>query len=258
MIPTRLGALLGALLALVLTACGSTHQVVKQAGLDVHTFTRDAVNTHVLVAGGALVMVDPGYEANAAALEADLRGASLDPAAVKTIILTHAHADHAGAARHFQERFHARVVAGAGDADMLAAGRNGPLCPTGVLGHLRQPEDETATYTPFHADVTVTAPMDLAALSGVPGRIVPLPGHTPGSLVVMAGDAAFVGDLFRGAAVGSGAATHLYMCDEEANQRDVGRLLVTLAPTAQRFFTGHFGPVARAEVASQFGVAPGR
>jgi glyoxylase-like metal-dependent hydrolase (beta-lactamase superfamily II) len=173
---------------------------------------------------------------------------------VKTIVLTHGHADHAGAARHFQARFHARVLAGAGDEGMLSTGKNEPLCPTGLLGRTRRAEDEGATYTPFHADVAVTEPMDLATLSGVPGRIVPLPGHTRGSLVVLAGDAAFVGDLFRGALVGSGAATHLYMCDLEGNKRDVARLLNALAPGATRFFVGHFGPVSRADVASHFEV----
>jgi glyoxylase-like metal-dependent hydrolase (beta-lactamase superfamily II) len=242
----------------LLSACSPVHTVFRQAGLDVHTFTHDSINTHVLVAGSAMVMVDPGYEKNGPALEQDLRAAGLDPAGVKTIVLTHGHADHAGAARHFQGRFHARVVVGAGDEGMLSTGRNEPLCPTGFLGRTRLAEDQGAAYTPFHADVTVTEPVDLAVLSGVPGRIIPLPGHTRGSLVVVAGDAAFVGDLFRGAVVGSGAATHLYMCDLEANRRDIARLLTELAPAASRFFVGHFGPVSRADVASEFQVPRGR
>ena len=246
----------GVLFGLLLSACASTHQISEQSGLAVHTFTHDSINTHLLVANGAMVMVDPGYEKNAPVLEKELRDAGLDPAMVKTIVVTHGHADHAGAARHFQARFQARVVAGKQDEGMLSTGKNERLCPTGFLGRWRHTEDEGATYTPFHADVDVTEPVDLASLSGVPGRIVPLPGHTRGSLVVLAGDAAFVGDLFRGSLVGSGAATHLYMCDLEGNKKDIARLLNELAPDAKRFFVGHFGPVAREDVADYFEVLP--
>jgi glyoxylase-like metal-dependent hydrolase (beta-lactamase superfamily II) len=73
---------------------------------------------------------------------------------------------------------------------------------------------------------------------------VPLPGHTRGSLVVVIGSAAFVGDLFRGAVVGSSAETHFYMCDLDDNQRDIRWLLDTF-PNATVFFTGHSGPVSR-------------
>lgn len=118
------------LFGLLLSACSSTHQISAQSGLDVHTFTHDSINTHLLVANGAMVMVDPGYEKNASVLEQDLRDAGFDPALVKTIVLTHGHADHAGAARHFQARFQARVVAGQGDEGMLGGGKNEPLCPT--------------------------------------------------------------------------------------------------------------------------------
>ena len=71
-----------------------------------------------------------------------------------------------------------------------------------------------------------------AHLRVIPGAIVPLPGHTPGSLVVTIAGAAFVGDLFRGGIVGSPAEVHFYMCDLDDNHRDVRTLLDRLAPTA--------------------------
>jgi glyoxylase-like metal-dependent hydrolase (beta-lactamase superfamily II) len=44
------------------------------------------------------------------------------------------------------------------------------------------------------ADLVVREPLDLAPW-GVAGRVVPMPGHTPGSLVVVLDDGrAFVGD----------------------------------------------------------------
>jgi glyoxylase-like metal-dependent hydrolase (beta-lactamase superfamily II) len=91
-------------------------------------------------------------------------------------------------------------------------------------------------------------------LAGLEGRVIALPGHTRGSLVVTVGDAVFVGDLFRGSLLGSGAETHFYMCDVEGNRRDVARLLHEIAPHGQTFFVGHFGPVDRVSVAEHFAV----
>jgi glyoxylase-like metal-dependent hydrolase (beta-lactamase superfamily II) len=69
----------------------------------------------------------------------------------------------------------------------------------------------------------------------------------------------FVGDLLRGSVVGSGAETHLYMCDLEANKRDIANLLTVEAPAATLVFPGHFGPVTRESVMDHFDVkAPAR
>ncbi|MBZ4419950.1 MBL fold metallo-hydrolase [Myxococcus sp. RHSTA-1-4] len=120
------------------------------------------------------------------------------------------------------------------------------------LGRWRREEDEGATYTPYPADVVVGAPTDLASLTGVPGRILPVPGHTKGSLVVEVGDMLFVGDLLRGSLIGSGAETHLYMCDLEANRRDIRTLLEQQSPGSKWVFVGHFGPVTRESVLEHF------
>ena len=97
-----------------LAGCATSHSVVTLPdGITVHTFRRDYSNAHVVTRGEELLMVDAGLEANAPALEADLRSAGFDPARLKAIVLTHGHADHAGGAAYFQRRFGTRIVAGA-------------------------------------------------------------------------------------------------------------------------------------------------
>lgn len=232
--------------------CAGPHARYARPMLEVHAFGIDSTNVYLVVQGSSTVLIDSGYEKNAPRLDHELRSAGFDPATLRAIVLTHGHADHAGGARYFQQRYHTKVVAGEGDRAMLGQGKNEPLCPTGTLGRLRRATDQSATYTPLSADVWVSAELDLRSVAGIDGKIVPLPGHTSGSLVVLAGDVALVGDLFRGGIAGSSAEQHLYMCDVEGNRRDIVRLLDQLAPAATLFFVGHFGPVGRAQVADRF------
>jgi hypothetical protein len=79
-------------------------------------------------------------------------------------------------------------------------------------------------------------------------------GHHPELFRLMFRRDTVVGDLFRGSLFGSGAEAQPYMCDVEANRRDVAQTLREVAPQAQLFFVGHFGPVDRASVAEHFSV----
>jgi glyoxylase-like metal-dependent hydrolase (beta-lactamase superfamily II) len=246
--------LLGLVFALVtLSGCATSHSVTALPdGITVHTFRRDYTNAHVVSRGDAFFMVDSGLESNAPALADDLRGQGFDPARLRAIILTHGHADHAGGAAWFHREFGTRIIAGTADVPILAAGANDHLCPTSDRARDRVASDQAARFTPIAPDITTGTEVALDALVGIPGAIVPLPGHTPGSLVVTLPGAALVGDLFRGAIAGSSAELHFYMCDLDGNRRDVRAVLERLAPNATVFFPGHFGPVSREAVAEKF------
>jgi hydroxyacylglutathione hydrolase len=240
------------LLALTfLIGCAAPSRFAR-SGFEVHTFTHDASNAHLVVKDGAAFLFDSGYEKNAAQLAADVRAAGVDPSKLKAVIVSHGHADHAGAGLYFHQQFGVPVIVGEGDQGMYTSGKNEPLCPTGLIGNLRHRGDESATYSGSSPDVIVADSLDLKELTGIEAKVTRMPGHTGGSLVVTVGDVALVGDLFRGSIVGSGAATHFYMCDLQLNQRNVEVLLKELAPAAQLFFVGHFGPVTREAVSEQF------
>ena len=163
------------------------------------------------------------------------------------VIVTHGHTDHAGGAAILRQGTGATVYAGEGEKAMLSSGRNDRLCPTDARAGKNLEEHQSSTYTGFEADVWISAPTSLEASTGIDAHLVPLPGHTQGSLVMVAGEWAFVGDLFRGAIVGSSAETHFYMCDLEDNVADIEWLLARY-PRVNTFFTGHFGPVSRDSV----------
>lgn len=246
-----------AALALAVGGCQEGHWTERWPdGTEVHTFRRAHTNVHVIAQGPRRMMVDAGLAAEAPALEADLRAAQLPPEAFSALVLTHGHADHAGGARHFQARFGLPVIAGQGDAALLAEGRNDRLCPTDALARSRVAKDQAATYPPLQADHEVGEEgLDLGPLTGIAAHALALPGHTTGSLVLRLEGAPVVlaGDLLRGSFVGQEAELHFYQCDLAENRRQVQRLLQELAPEAQRFYLGHFGPVDRASVERHFG-----
>jgi hydroxyacylglutathione hydrolase len=232
---------------LVFAGCATATQTMKTSTGRVHTLREAYSNVHLIEYGRDLLLVDAGYEKSAATIDARIRKLGLNPARIKAVLLTHGHADHAGGAAYFRRRYGAKIIVGDGDRPLLRQGHNDKLCPTGSRGRSDLKKHQSAKYRPVTADILIDKETTLSQLLGLAGKIVPMPGHTRGSLVLVVGNSAYVGDLFRGAIVGSSAEKHFYMCDQAANIRDIARLL-TAYPQVKTFFTGHFGPVGREAV----------
>lgn len=234
-------------LTAALSACATSSHHAKHGEIEVFTFRENYNNVHLIVGNGQALLIDAGLPKDAAGIERRIRDAGVDPKTLSAIIVTHGHADHAGGALAFQQKYGTRVIAGKGDEGMLTTGKNDKLCPTSGQAESIQEESQNATYEPFKADILADAPINLADYGGISGTIFPVAGHTEGSLVVVSGPVAFVGDVFRGGIVGSGAEVHFFMCDLADNKADIRRLLDE-NPAVQHFYTGHFGPVDREAV----------
>lgn len=241
------------LVVLLASGCATVSRF-ERGGVEIITITHDNTNVHVVKKGDSAFLFDSGYEKNTAKLEADLRAAGIDPGKLKAVVISHAHADHAGGARYFHTQFNVPVVLGSGDEPMFGKGENEPLCPTGIIGSIRHAEDQAGKYVGSTADVIVTDTLDLSALTGIEAKALLVPGHTRGSLVVTVGDVVLVGDLFRGSIGGYGAAVHFFMCDLEENKRNISKVMTQVAPRASHVFVGHFGPVSSESVRSYFDV----
>lgn len=248
-------ALLAALL--VLSSCATSTRSVAPPEADsssvksIHTFRLEYANVHVVESqAGGLTLIDAGYERHTADLEEAMREEGLDPTKIEAVIVTHGHDDHSGGAPYFRERYGAKVIVGEADRAMLAEGKNAHICPTGFFGKRLEASVRAERYTPYEADLwiptTATTPLDTIS-PGLRGEVVPMAGHTPGHLIVVMGEVAFVGDLFRGSIVGSSAETHFFMCDLEDNRHDIESLLKDY-PDIKTYFTGHFGSVSREAV----------
>ncbi|ADM09295.1 hypothetical protein PB2503_06147 [Parvularcula bermudensis HTCC2503] len=185
------------------------------------------------------LLIDAGLPQRADRLAADIRAAGVALEDLDAIILTHAHIDHAGGAKRLHKLTGAPIVLGAGDEDLLMTAKPDDLCPTSPFAHLVRVTVTTKEDWSVAPDRVVASAVDLSEMSDIPGRILTLPGHTKGSIVISVGDALFVGDLVRGRMLGHGPVRHFFMCDLDDNDADMAALLGAF-PHGTRVFPSHF------------------
>jgi glyoxylase-like metal-dependent hydrolase (beta-lactamase superfamily II) len=170
------------------------------------------------------------------------------------VVLTHGHGDHSGGAAAIRSATHARIALGKGDLGMAAAGKNRTLPPTTLTAQLIRPFVDFE-YPPFVPDIAVEDGLDLAPY-GIKGKVVSMPGHTPGSLVVLLENrAAFVGDQILGGWFGGtfrrhSPGEHYYQDDVDRNRKNIRMLLER---GYQTFYLGHGGPVVASDVEDWLG-----
>jgi glyoxylase-like metal-dependent hydrolase (beta-lactamase superfamily II) len=241
-----------AVLALVLLAgCGVTTEVVGRTPPPEAEIVRIelAYSNVYLIHSARPILVDSGSPGELEDLRRGLadQGARLEDVAL--VVLTHGHGDHAGGAAAIRSATTARVVLGKGDVAMAAAGKNRTLPPTSLMARLLRPFVDFC-HPPYVPDVALEGELDLAP-SGIKGKVVSMPGHTPGSLVVLLENrTAFVGDQMLGGWLGGtfrrhSPGEHYYQDDVEQNRKNVRALLERGVET---FYLGHGGPVAASDV----------
>ena len=161
---------------------------------------RGVTNSYLIREAGA-ILVDAGAHAQAKAVVRALSELLGDLRSLNLIVITHAHFDHAGAASAVREATGAPIAVHRDDARWLREGT--VLVPRGTTSWGRF---FRATLMPLmlplvkmpalEPDLVVEGgDMDLAP-SGIAGRVLHTPGHSPGSVsVLLASGEAFVGDL---------------------------------------------------------------
>jgi len=205
----------------------------------------------LLVRAARPVLIDAGSPKDLAALTGALAQSGLRAADIALVILTHAHSDHAGLAAALRGAG-AKVALGQGDVEMARAGHNDVLKPTGVMAFLLKHLIIDPKFTSFAPDIVVHDALDLTAW-GIRGRAIPMPGHTPGSLVVLLDDGrAFVGDMMAGGYMGGAispqrAGEHYFHAEN---------IKMVLKQPIKVFYLGHGGQVTRESVIAGFATGP--
>ena len=143
-------------------------------------------NAYILKGDRAAAIIDaglPGHEKRIfAALEAN--GIARDQ--VKLLILTHGHGDHYGSLKALKDTLHVPVMAGWPDAGYVEKGESAPVVPINLAGRMIK-LFTGAKVSPCKVDVIVKEDVDLSAY-GIDARVLTMPGHTMGSLAVLASD----------------------------------------------------------------------
>ncbi len=129
--------------------------------------------TYLIDAGPAgLVLVDPGLEPNTESILKNVEKLGFARSAIKWVLNTHAHLDHAWADAHLQ-RLGAKILIGRGDVAAVEKA-------TDITARSALPPAMAAAYPTFKVDWPVDDGEDLV-LGNKTFRAIWTPGHTPGS-----------------------------------------------------------------------------
>ena len=204
-----------------------------------------AANAFLLRGPSGYIVVDTGAPGGAGRILEVRTTRGLAPEGLRLILITHGHIDHFGSAAELREKTGAPIAVHQEDAVALRQGVHAPgsLNPTSwpvalgmrLFGSLWPP------VPGLEPDVLFAGEQRLDEY-GIAGRVVPVPGHTLGSVaVVLDSGAALVGDLAIDLLGGRRPGKPIVAWDLAVNQESRARL-AALRP--HPIYSGHGGPFA--------------
>jgi hydroxyacylglutathione hydrolase len=137
------------------------------------------------VTGGRTAIVDGGWPGSEWKVLKALKMAGIPREQVSLLIATHGHVDHYGSLRALKAALAVPVMAGWPDAGCMEKGENAPTASAspGTAPTTSRGQDDVAVS----ADVIVREDVSLRDF-GIAARVLTTPGHTAGSLSVLADD----------------------------------------------------------------------
>jgi glyoxylase-like metal-dependent hydrolase (beta-lactamase superfamily II) len=193
-------------------------------------------NVYLIQSGTTVMLVDAGMTYMYNNMIAKIKKANVTPG---TIVITHAHFDHAENTAQLKSHFNARVLVHSAEAAHLAAGVNPedePVAGTFTI--------EGENYPPVKADIIVQEVYE--AGGGI--SVLHTPGHTPGSISVIVDDEiAVVGDAMF--SVHPGQAMVPYVMDRKMLLNSWYRLFST---NCVIFLPAHGRPIERKTAEAEY------
>jgi len=170
--------------------------------MKIHTLFTGVANTFIVENENGVVVIDAGMPRQARRILAKIRVLGYAPTDLRLIAITHGHIDHAGSAVALQRLTGAPIAMHPADVRLTATpslkippGRTPPIDFIGRAVARMGFVVPLATFTP---DV-ILHDQQLLSEFGFDARVIHTPGHTAGSVSLLAGDTIFVGDAMLNA-----------------------------------------------------------
>ena len=170
--------------------------------IEIHTINMGIAKSFLIRGTKDYILIDAGYKNKAKNLWSFLDKNAINPEKIKLIIITHSHVDHFGSLKEIQEKTKAKVLIQKDDLESFRQGVNAEAYPRNVIGKVM------SNFSPMKKDKFETLEPDIVMEDfysleeyGLEGKAIHTPGHTMGSISVIIGNKAFVGDTVMGTPV---------------------------------------------------------
>jgi glyoxylase-like metal-dependent hydrolase (beta-lactamase superfamily II) len=147
------------------------------------------VSSYLIYRQGEAILVDCGNGGSEIKILESLKKLGLEPEMLRLLVLTHSHFDHAGSAKRLKELTGCKVMIHRSEAGRLSSGHS-PIPPGTrwkaklLVGLGRVFARRMMKFTGTEPDLLVDDMSDLEAF-GFPGKVIHMPGHTFGSMIVL-------------------------------------------------------------------------
>jgi len=167
--------------------------------MDITTISLGFVNCYLVMENGFFVLIDTGIPFKRNDLEKALSDKGCVPGKLKLIVLTHGDIDHSGNCAYLMEKFRAKIAIHSNDSSMVEKGdmamKRKVKSSLMRIMHIFMARSKTFqnminNFEKFKPDIYLEDGQSLSNF-GFDLTILHIPGHTDGSIAILAPDGSF-------------------------------------------------------------------